>query len=367
MNQVVLVHPIVFQGKNLGTIYIRSDLQRFYTRVWQYLKILALVLLASMLAALAVSKLFGRAVARPLMNLAELARIVSRDKNYAVRAPETDTGGEIELLITAFNKMLQEIQLRDRELRVARTGLEKRVEERTRQLVATNRELEAFSYSVSHDLRNPLEAINGFSYLLRKGYGDKLDAEGKEYLQEISAATMRMAELIDDLLSFSQASTAEMSRENVDLSALVTNISAELRRRDPVRSVDFVIAKNVTAEGDSRLLRIVLDNLLSNAWKYTSGREKARVEFGRMQENGATIYYVSDNGVGFNPQSKDRLFKPFQRLHSKAEFPGTGVGLATVRRIINRHGGQIWAEATLEKGATFYFMLDSEIPVLKRA
>jgi light-regulated signal transduction histidine kinase (bacteriophytochrome) len=178
---------------------------------------------------------------------------------------------------------------------------------------------------------------------------------------------MRMAQLIDDLLSFSQASTAEMNRENVDLTALVTNISTELRRRDPARSVEFVIANGVKAEGDPRLLRIVLENLLSNAWKYTSRQEKARVEFGRKRENGATIFYVSDNGAGFDPQLMDRLFKPFQRLHSKAEFPGTGVGLATVRRIVSRHGGQIWAEATLEMGATFYFMLDPGVSVLKSA
>ncbi|MCU1286408.1 MAG: periplasmic sensor signal transduction histidine kinase [Acidobacteriales bacterium] len=360
LNELVLLHTIVLDGKPVGTVYIRSNLQRFYDRLWQYLKILVLVFLGSLIAARIISGFVGKAVAEPIVNLAETAQKVSRDENYSVRAPESDIGGEIALLNSAFNQMLEQIELRDQELQDARLGLEKRVEERTRQLVAANRELEAFSYSVSHDLRNPLEIINGFSYLLLQEYGDKLDTQGKEHLHEVTAATKRMAQLIDDLLGLAQASTTAMHRENVDLSNLALGVMKELQRREPMRKVEFQVAPSMNADGDSRLLRIVLDNLIRNAWKYTSGVTQASVEFGCNRENGVPVFFVRDNGAGFDPQYSDRLFKPFQRLHSKAEFPGTGVGLATVQRIIHRHGGEIWAEGSVQHGATFYFRLQSE-------
>jgi light-regulated signal transduction histidine kinase (bacteriophytochrome) len=264
----------------------------------------------------------------------------------------------VAVLIDAFNEMLREIQYRDAELRRARDELEKRVSDRTRDLVSANRELEAFSYSVSHDLRGPLEVLNGFSYVLQTKHSSQIDSAGKEALESIRAAARRMSELIDDLLNLSRLTTSSMHREPVDLSAFARAIMEELRRETPERQVEFVAPASVDVYGDPRLLRIVMDNLLRNAWKYTSRHERARIELGRENKNGRVVYFVRDDGSGFDQRSADRLFQPFRRLHSAAEFPGNGIGLATVRRIIQRHGGEVWAEGAVEKGATFYFTLE---------
>jgi signal transduction histidine kinase len=361
LDGIVVTHAIELQGTRLGTVYIQSDLQRFYARLWQYLWKMLLILGASFIAAVYISNRYGKAVVQPIVGLSETAQIVSREKNYSVRVTDPGVGGEVSVLIKAFNEMLEQIQRRDDELQGARFGLEKRVEERTRQLVAANRELEAFSYSVSHDLRNPLETISGYSYILLQEYGNKLDSEGKNHLEEVNAATKRMAQLIDDLLALAHATTTAMHRERVNLSEMANAISNDLKRKDPQRNVEFKIANDMMADADASLLRVAMENLLSNAWKYTSTREDARIEVGCKFDAGCNVFYVRDNGAGFDPKQIDRLFKPFQRLHSKSEFPGTGVGLATVQRIIHRHGGQIWAEASPGQGATFYFMLQPEM------
>jgi light-regulated signal transduction histidine kinase (bacteriophytochrome) len=267
---------------------------------------------------------------------------------------------EIALLIDAFNGMLEQIQRRDNDLQQAHDELEERVAERTRELVSSNRELEAFSYSVSHDLRGPLDAMNGFSYVLLKKYADKLDADGKESIQNIRAGARRMSELIDDLLNLSRVTTSVMTREEVDLSVFVRTIMEELCRTAPGRHVEFIAPREAMVHADSRLVRIVLANLLQNAWKYTSHHDEARIEFGVTSQNGNTVYFVKDDGSGFDPRSVDRLFQPFNRLHSAAEFEGNGIGLATVRRIMQRHGGEVWATGAVEKGATFYFTLAPE-------
>lgn len=356
-NDLLLRQPIVFQGKQLGTVYIQSDLNERARRLRRYLAIAAAILLLSLLAALLVSGMFRRAVAEPIVELAEVARKVSLERNYSIRAKRTGTRDEVAVLIDAFNDMLSQIQLRDTELQRAHAELEQRVEERTRQLVAANRELEAFSYSVSHDLRGPLEVINGFSHILLVEHGSKLDPAAHDYVQQINAATQRMAELIDDLLNLSRVSTTGMHREKVDLAAIARSVADQLCRREPARSVEFAIHACPPIEGDSRLLRIVIENLLRNAWKYSSHREVARIEFGCEQRVRQLAFFVRDNGAGFDPALTDRLFKPFQRLHATSEFPGTGIGLATVQRIIARHGGEVWAEGAVGKGATFYFTL----------
>ena len=358
-NEVLLRQPIIFQGAQLGTVYIRSDLNERANRLRRYVAIAVAILLLSLLAALLVSGIFRRAVAEPIVQLAEVARSVSQERNYTIRAKPTGARDEVAVLIDAFNDMLTQIQLRDTELQQAHTELEQRVEERTRQLVAANRELEAFSYSVSHDLRGPLEVINGFSHILLIEHGGKLDPAAHDYVQQIGGATQRMAELIDDLLNLSRVSTTGMHRETVDLAAMARSIGDQLCRREPARGVEFVIHKCSTVQGDSRLLRIVLENLLRNSWKYTSNRELARIEFGCEQRVGRSAFFVRDNGAGFDSKLADRLFKPFQRLHATSEFPGTGIGLATVQRIIARHGGDVWAEGDVDKGATFYFTLGS--------
>lgn len=267
-----------------------------------------------------------------------------------------------------------------------------------RELAAANAELDAFSSSASHDLRAPLRHIAQYAEALREECASQLDANGRHYLERIDAAIRRMSELIEDLLKLARVTRAEMHRESVDLIGLAGEIAAELKHSQPDRQVEFVIAPGVTANGDSRLLRTVLENLLGNAWKFTSKRDMARIEFGNLaisdfgmrnaewgkqEAAGSTpslsppptagegqgggqsaienlkseIYFVRDNGAGFDPSLAKKLFAPFQRLHSTAEFPGTGIGLATVQRIIHRHGGQVWAEGEVGLGATFYFTL----------
>ena len=228
-----------------------------------------------------------------------------------------------------------------------------------RQLHAANTELESFSYSVSHDLRAPLRSIDGFSQALLEDYADKLDADGKGHLQRVRASTQRMGALIDDLLNLSRVTRGEMRSEPVDLTGMAQALAAELKKSAPDREVEFVIADGLSAQGDPRLLRIVIDNLLGNAWKYTSKHPRARIEFGFAQNNGHSAYFVRDDGAGFDMAYADKLFGAFQRLHRQAEFSGTGIGLATVQRIMHRHGGRVWAEGEVEKGATFYFTLSS--------
>jgi signal transduction histidine kinase len=354
-----LVRKIISDGKLVGFVYIRSDLREIDERFWRYLLIAAAVLLISLLFALLVSSAFRRSLAQPIVRLAETARTVTRDRDYSVRVPPTGQHDELAVLIDSFNEMLREIQQRDKALQRAHDQLEQRVSDRTRDLVSANQELEAFSYSVSHDLRGPLDAIIGFSYVLMSGYANKLDANGQESLKSIRASARRMSELIDDLLNLSRVTTSAMHRERIDLSDFARYVMEELCRTSPERQVEFIAPPAAEAYADSRLIRIVMDNLLRNAWKYTSHHQRARIEFGTQSKDGHMVYFVKDDGSGFDPRAADRLFQPFQRLHSSAEFPGNGIGLATVRRIVQRHGGEVWAEAEVEKGATFYFTLES--------
>ncbi len=225
-------------------------------------------------------------------------------------------------------------------------------------LAAVNRELEAFSYSVSHDLRAPLRGIDGFSQALLEDYADKVDAEGQNYLHRLRAASQRMGQLIDDLLNLSRVTRTEMNREEVDLGAIARTLATELSQTDPKRNVEFVIEDRAVVSADLRLLRVVMGNLFDNAWKYTAKHPRARVEFGVTQHDGQSAFFVRDDGAGFDMAYADNLFGAFQRLHGSSEFEGTGIGLATVQRIIHRHGGRIWAEGAVEQGATFYFTLN---------
>jgi signal transduction histidine kinase/CheY-like chemotaxis protein len=245
------------------------------------------------------------------------------------------------------------------------TNLEKRVAERTQELhhrsselERLNQELEAFSYSVAHDLRSPLISIDGFSALLLENVEAPFDRSRRDYLERISGAARRMHSLIDDLLGLSKIVRAPMRRSVVNLSAMASEILANLQEHAPQRRAEFVVAAEVTAYGDAGLLRIALENLFANAWKFTSRREKARIEFGAGPETqGLRSYFIRDNGAGFEPARAKKLFTPFHRLHTRDDFPGTGVGLATVRRVIHRHGGEISAEAEVDKGALFRFTL----------
>jgi signal transduction histidine kinase len=237
--------------------------------------------------------------------------------------------------------------------------VERLVAERTQELSAANRELEAFSYSVSHDLRAPLRAIDGFSKAVIEDFeGKLLDAEGLRMLQRVRSASQRMAGLIDELLTLSRLTRKPMQRSRVDLTALAREIIAELSGGAPERAVQFEVQDGLVVDGDRELLRTAVRNLLENAWKFSSQRERPRVQFARAGTNGATAYVVRDNGVGFDMRYSEKLFRPFERLHTQAEFPGTGVGLTTVQRVVRRHGGTVWAEAHVDHGAAFYFTLN---------
>jgi PAS domain S-box-containing protein len=245
------------------------------------------------------------------------------------------------------------------EVKRLNTELEERVLERTAQLESANKELEAFSYSVSHDLRAPLRSIDGFSQALLDDYSESLDEEAHHYLRRVRASSQKMAQLIDDLLMLSRLTRSEIQKQPVDLSQLACEIVDTLKQMEPEREVAIDIAPNLVVEADRRLIRVALDNLLGNAWKFTRGSKEARIEFGvKTQNDGKLAYFVQDNGAGFDMAYGEKLFDAFQRLHTVDEFPGTGIGLAIVQRVIRRHDGRIWAEGKVGKGAAFYFTLN---------
>jgi len=259
--------------------------------------------------------------------------------------------------VVAMYDDMSEIKASEAKLARLNAELEQRVAARTLELESVNKELNAFAYSVSHDLRAPLRAIDGFSLAILDDYKDKLDAEGQAHLSRIRGGVQRMGALIDDLLKLSRVTRADLALENVDLSALAAQVAEELRAEQPGRSVECVIQKGVRANCDSHLLRVAMENLLGNACKFTGKQPKAKVEFGVSDPGPEKVFCVRDNGAGFDMKYGGKLFGAFQRLHKTEEFPGTGIGLATVQRIIVRHGGRVWAEAAPGKGAAFFFTL----------
>jgi signal transduction histidine kinase len=264
---------------------------------------------------------------------------------------------KVEERTAALVAEIEERTRAEEEVKRLNVELEQRVAARTAELEAANKELESFAYTVSHDLRAPLRSIDAFSRAIEEEKAGILDESGKDYLRRVRASASQMSQLIEALLRLSRITRGELNRATVDLSVLVKSIADELKKAEPGRGVEFVIADGLIAEGDPTMLRAVVDNLLRNAWKFTGNRAMAKIEFGSSRRDGKTVFFVRDDGAGFEMNYASRMFMPFQRLHQAAEFPGIGIGLATVQRIIHRHGGAIWAEGETGKGAVFYFTL----------
>jgi len=351
---------ITSDGAPVGIVRIRADLQAMYVRLGRFALIVAAVLVLSLAGALLVSRVSQRAISGPLAAVAASARQVSQAKDYGIRAPHVGTAYELTVLVDSFNEMLAEIQARDRSLQQAHDQLEARVRERTEELHAINSELEAFTYSVSHDLRAPLRHITGFASLLEQEAGAAFNEQARRHLTTITGAASRMATLIDDLLAFSRMGRATVTKRRVDLSQLVREARGEVSTDVDGRRVTWEVHELPHVDADPSLLRPVMVNLLSNAIKYTSTRDEARIEVGSEVRQGEVVVFVRDNGVGFDMAYAHKLFGVFQRLHRADEFGGTGIGLANVRRIVQRHGGRTWAEGAVGAGATFYFSLPSQ-------
>ncbi len=347
--KVLVGRAITSDGKMIGAVYILADTRDVaHNTVLFGLFSAGILLICFVIALLATSATRGSLI-RPLENLTETAHIVSREKNYSVRAQVPERNDETAFLVRSFNEMLGEIEQH-------RVVLEQKVAERTAELSAANRELEAFSYTVAHDLRGPLQQIANTVYLIQPSGSDGVALEQKHLLENLVTATRKMSSLIDDLLNLSQAASTPLKLVPIDMSALAKSILANLAQ-DGGRKVEMRIAQGCKVLADEGLITIALDNLLRNAWKYSAQKNPALIEFGWRKEGQDIVFFVKDDGAGFDPAYADRLFRPFQRLHSQAEFPGIGIGLATVQRIVTRHGGRVWAAGAVNQGAEFSFTL----------
>jgi signal transduction histidine kinase len=378
-DELVLFKRVVDNREILGTVYLRADYE-LYDRLVGYLGIAAIVAAIAMLVAYVLSRQLQHIVTSPLLAIANIAREVTEKRTFSLRAPKLSRD-EIGMLAESFNTMLAEIERATRDLEASNevlgreiaehnraeqeilrlnAELEQRVKERTAQLEYTNGELEAFCYSVSHDLRAPLRAIDGFGQALMEDFPKDVSEEAQRYLSRIRSSTQRMGQLIEDLLNLSRVSRGGLERRDADVSELARQVVNDLQSREPQRKVDISIWDGMRASADSRLLRAALENLIGNAWKFSAKTDKPRIEIGSLSDDGRAVFYVRDNGAGFDMAYADKLFGAFQRLHSGNEYQGTGIGLATVQRIVHRHGGRIWADAKPGKGAAFYFTLESD-------
>lgn len=371
-NELVLFRRIVAGDEIIGTVGLRARYD-LAGRMLDYLRILGGVMLVSLAAAALISHRLQRTITKPISAVTSVARRVMEQRDFSLRAPKS-TNDEIGLLVDAFNGMLDELgrraerlehsvreqQRAEEDLRQLNAELEDRVEARTSQLAAANRELESFSYSVSHDLRAPLRAITGFANLLWEDHKDRLDEEAARKIGIIRGQADRMGVLIDDLLAFSRLGRKSMEPVALDMSDMARACFERLTRDGAGATPELRIGRLPPAEADRNLIEQVWANLVANAVKFSSKIEKPVVEIGAIVEERENIYYVRDNGAGFDPRYRHKLFGVFQRLHDESEFPGTGVGLALVQRIVNRHGGRVWADGQPGEGATFHFSLPRE-------
>lgn len=362
--RVELDHSIVSEGEHLGSVHLVYSLDELYADVARYVAIAFGVLAASVIVALLISSRIQRSFSEPVARLAEAARAISREKDYAIRVEPSRNKDELGSLIDTFNDMLGQIQVREAEVQAGNErfqrlneDLEQRVLQRTGELEATNKELEAFTYSVSHDLRAPLRRIDGFAKLLVDEYAADLPDEARHYLTRVREGARQMGLLVDDLLNLARLGRQEPRLQVAGLSTIVERVASVLKRDTEGREIEWKLQPLPFVECDPSLIEVVFTNLLSNAVKYTRPRAQAVIQVGSIEQNGHPIIFVRDNGVGFSMKYADKLFGVFQRLHRAEDFEGTGVGLATVQRILHKHAGTIWAEAELDKGACFYFTL----------
>jgi signal transduction histidine kinase len=357
-NTLAVSTEVSYQGQAQGHVTMLSDLSEIGTRERAYLQRAGLVLVASLGIAFIMSRLTQRVISAPIVELARISESIRTSHTYALRAPLTSGPSEIHTLVTTFNQMLDEIEDRNRQLTRAQAELEDRVKKRTSDLNAANKELEAFTYSVSHDLRAPLRHVTGFATMLDEHAGPTLDDVGRRYLKTITAASTKMARLIDDLLAFSRIGRGALNKHQVDLNKIAADAREEVSAHaGPERRVAWNIAPLPTVPADAALMHLVMVNLFSNAVKYTGPRDQALIDVSTTTDNGEVVVSVRDNGVGFDMSYVDKLFGVFQRLHRPDQFEGTGIGLANIKRIVTRHGGRVWATSAPDQGATFSFSL----------
>jgi signal transduction histidine kinase len=332
-------------GTTAGILFSQRDITSLYSALWKGIISSITIFAIIFLSCIALFYISLRKSAILFNALRQHILAVTKTWDLSARL-EVDTGDEIAELVDDFNLMKDEIK-----------KLKESLERRADELLVSNRELEAFSYSLSHDLRQPLSRIYSAVQLLQDGYAANLDETGNFLVDTICQASEGMEELIEAILVLSRITRSEINRREIDLSGLAHEIAAELQGSEPVRKVEWIIPPRLVCTGDPQLLKVALQNLLENAWKYTRTASHPQIEVGMIDHNGGRVFFVRDNGVGFDMKDAGRLFKPFQRLHGANEFPGTGIGLATVERIIHRHGGKIWGEGEEGKGATFFFTL----------
>lgn len=351
-----LVMPVTLDNEVVGQLFLASHLEalRRHIRTFVFVAsgIGAVILIALVFLALRLQRI----VSEPILSLSQTAERIAQDHDYSIRAPVSGTD-ELGRLGNTFNEMISTIQTQNRRILESRDNLERIVEARTSELSMANRELEAFSYSVSHDLRQPLRAIEGFGQALEEDCGDQLNETGKDYLRRIRAASVRMAGLIDGLLVLSRVSRQSMENQTVDLSQLLAEIAEELQGISDDVPTEVHIQPGMRVVGDSRMLRVAFQNLLANAWKYSAKEDRRIVEVLSRREGRWVVIEVIDNGVGFDMRYIDKLFVAFNRLHTPSEFGGTGIGLATVYRVVRRHHGEISATSQLGEGASFVMKL----------
>lgn len=379
-NVLLFYKRIVENNEILGTVYLKADYE-LLGRLTDYLSILGTVFALSLLVALLMSAWLQTAVTKPILAISEVARQVMEKRDFSLRVRKT-TEDEIGYLVDAINDMLAEVGRRQKaleqsnvtlgremaereraedQLRELNVELERRVEARTAQLEAANKELESFSYSVSHDLRAPVRAIIGFSRMLSEDHIEQLGEEARRLLGVVQGEAHRMGALIDDLLAFSRLGRQAMQMTDLDMTQLARATYEGLVAHQHGNHVIFQLGALPRARGDRVLLGQVWANLLANALKFSSKEAQPRIEVSAISDEKEHIYFVRDNGVGFDPRYQSKLYGVFQRLHEASEFPGTGVGLALVQRIVTRHGGRVWADSKLNEGATFYFTLPKEV------